>query len=99
MRDRPRGTPRLRRLLPLLCLFAAACGAATRSPRLRPMPPEHALIPVPASVELDRGRSFTLTLDTRVVVEPGSPEVARIGGYLAGILRPSTGFPLPVSTE
>ncbi|HEX2095532.1 MAG TPA: beta-N-acetylhexosaminidase [Longimicrobiaceae bacterium] len=57
----------------------------------------HTIIPQPASVEPAPGDPFTLTAATRIGVEPGSGEVAGIGEYLAAILRPSTGFPLPVS--
>ena len=42
------------------------------------------------------GASFTLTRRTRILARPGS---GTAGGYLAGILRRSTGYPLPVTTR
>ena len=100
----PRSAPRHgrpRAALPLLCtLLAAACAPVTRvpePPHPASMPLEHTVIPVPASVAFTGGTPFTLTAATRIVVEPGSAEVERIGGYLAALLRPSTGHPLPVS--
>lgn len=63
------------------------------------MAPPHTIIPVPAQVELADADSFAITAATRIVVHPGSDEVARIGEHLAGILRPSTGHPLPVSAD
>ena len=58
---------------------------------------EHSVIPAPAEVRFTSGEPFAITAATAVRVEPGSPEVERIGEQLARILRPSTGFPLPVS--
>ena len=90
----------LRALLPLLSV-AAACTPMAGS--LEPMEPvrmnlQHSIIPMPASVELVPTERFTLTTGTRVIADGPSPEVARIGEYLAAILRPSTGYPLPVVT-
>ena len=59
----------------------------------------HTIIPIPAQVELAAAGSFAVTATTRIVVDAGSDEAARIGEYLAGILRPSTGLPLPVSAD
>jgi hexosaminidase len=61
--------------------------------------PSHAamtprLVPVPSSLRTVPGVSFTLTRKTRIVARPGSGPV---GGYLAGIMRRSTGYPLPVT--
>jgi hexosaminidase len=55
-----------------------------------------AIIPAPGSMQTG-GDAFTLVAATPILTQPGSPEVARIGSFLAGILRPSTGFPVPVS--
>jgi hexosaminidase len=55
------------------------------------------LIPRPASATAT-GETFALAPTTAIYVEGGQPEVAWIGGYLAGILRPSTGYELPVRT-
>lgn len=79
--------------------MAAACHPAPSSLQPRTAPPEHRIIPAPVSVELATGDSFTITAATRIVVSPGSAEAARIGEHLAELLRPPTGFPLPVSTS
>ncbi|UUU33725.1 beta-N-acetylhexosaminidase [Streptomyces sp. CA-210063] len=53
------------------------------------------VIPAPASVEAG-GSPYRMTSGTHIVVD-GGPEARRIGEYLAGILRPSTGYRLPVT--
>ncbi|MFE7761986.1 beta-N-acetylhexosaminidase [Streptomyces sp. NPDC057438] len=53
------------------------------------------VIPAPASVR-PAGSPYRLTSAARIVVD-GGPEARRIGEYLAGILRPSTGYRLPVT--
>jgi hexosaminidase len=52
------------------------------------------VVPAPASLRTLPGVSFTLTRKTRIVARPGS---GTAGGYLAGILRRSTGYPIPVT--
>jgi len=54
---------------------------------------QNSIVPAPAWVTPAEGVSFALT-DATHIVAPGS--AAPIGAYLAGLLRPSTGFPLPV---
>ncbi|MEV4583118.1 family 20 glycosylhydrolase [Nonomuraea jabiensis] len=54
-------------------------------------PPQ--IVPVPASVSVTAGTSFSLTQSTAIV---GSGVVAE---YLAGILRRSTGYPFPITTS
>ncbi|PPK70820.1 hexosaminidase [Actinokineospora auranticolor] len=51
------------------------------------------VIPAPVSVEPDRGADFELTAEAVIRVGGGAEEV---GEYLAGVLRPSTGYALPV---
>ncbi|GAA4501941.1 beta-N-acetylhexosaminidase [Actinoallomurus oryzae] len=51
------------------------------------------LVPEPSSVRAVPGVTFTLTRATRIVARPGS---GTAGTYLAGILRRSTGYRLPV---
>lgn len=103
MQEERQRSGRLRAVLPLVCAVAAAsCGSATGSldpGEPGPMPPGHGIVPVPFSIELAEGDSFAITTATRIVVDPGSTEAAGIGEYLAGILRPSTGFAVPVSTS
>lgn len=40
---------------------------------------------------------FVLTPSARIVVNPGTPELLAVGEYLAGRLRPATGYELPVA--
>ncbi|WP_235995067.1 family 20 glycosylhydrolase [Nonomuraea montanisoli] len=51
------------------------------------------IVPVPASLTITAGTSFSLTQSTAIV---GSGFVAE---YLAGVLRRSTGFPFPITTS
>lgn len=84
------------RILPFAGLAALTSCSLVTGPD-RPAGPEHGIIPVPVSVAFGRGEPFTLAASTRIVVDPGSAEAARIGEQLAALLRPPTGFPLPVT--
>ncbi|MFF9346875.1 beta-N-acetylhexosaminidase [Streptomyces sp. NPDC014734] len=53
-------------------------------------------VPAPARVK-PAGSPYSLTAKTAIRVESDSAEARRIGDYLAGLLRPSTGHPLPVT--
>ncbi|GAA3395349.1 beta-N-acetylhexosaminidase [Streptomyces roseoviridis] len=91
--------PRLLRPLLLLAAGLSALGATTAPPPA-PAPaagvtPLGAVIPAPASVT-PGGAPYTLTRTTAVRVDSADREVRDIGRYLAGLLRPSTGYPLPV---
>jgi hexosaminidase len=55
--------------------------------------PRVAVVPAPASVRADSGR-FELAPRSRIVAS--SRAAAKVGSYLAGILRRSTGYALPV---
>lgn len=55
----------------------------------------HELIPQPAVVKPLDG-TFTLPPESRITVSAGNDEAAAVGEYLAGRLRPATGYPLPV---
>ncbi|MGW0997587.1 beta-N-acetylhexosaminidase [Streptomyces sp. NPDC002520] len=95
---RHRGTtPRLTRILGSFLLVAAA-GAATLAagpaPRATTPTPLDRVVPAPASVT-PGGSPYRITRTTNVRVD--GPDAARhIGEYLARILRPSTGYPLPL---
>lgn len=58
------------------------------------------VVPAPARVQ-PGGAPYALTAKTRILVEGASRddarEARRIGSYLAGLLRPSTGYALPVT--
>ncbi|MER6030308.1 beta-N-acetylhexosaminidase [Streptomyces sp. NPDC001851] len=94
-------TPRTTRVLGSLLLVAAAgvftLGAAPAAPAARTAAPTplDQVIPAPASVT-HGGTPYRLTRATGVRVDD-SAEVRRIGAYLAGILRPSTGYPLALT--
>ncbi|CAL9466784.1 Beta-N-acetylhexosaminidase [Streptomyces sp. enrichment culture] len=96
-------TPRTTRLLGSLLLVMAA-GAFTvgaspaethhdRGPTA-PVPLDR-VIPAPASVD-PGGSPYRITEHTRIRVD-GSREARRVGEYLADVLRPSTGYRLPVT--
>ncbi|WP_309061443.1 beta-N-acetylhexosaminidase [Streptomyces sp.] len=96
-------TPRTTRLLGSLLLVMAA-GAVTLGASPGPAGPDRGtaapvpldrVIPAPASVE-PGGSPYRITEDTRIRVD-GSRETRRVGAYLAGVLRPSTGYRLPVT--
>jgi hexosaminidase len=59
--------------------------------------PVNSLIPLPDSTVQGEG-AFELTAGSRILVEPGAEELAAVARLLAEVLRPATGFPLPVLT-
>ncbi|MFD9715648.1 beta-N-acetylhexosaminidase [Streptomyces sp. NPDC059076] len=88
----------------LLLLGGAGVGCSSgdddASPSQNEGKPVHALgrvIPAPASVE-PGGSPYTLTNTTAIHIDD-TREVRAIGEYLAGVLRPSTGYPLPITAE
>lgn len=54
------------------------------------------IVPAPAQVK-PGGSPYTITSGTKIRVGDGSREARRVGDYLAGVLRPSTGYALPVT--
>ncbi|MGY6018148.1 beta-N-acetylhexosaminidase [Streptomyces spinosirectus] len=99
MRRHHRTSPRMARVLGSLLLVAAA-GAFTAgaAPAARTgATPLDRVVPAPASVT-PGGSPYRITRDTRIRVDD-SREARRVGEYLAGILRPSTGYRLPVTTH
>lgn len=54
------------------------------------------IIPAPVSMSTVPNQSFTLDRSTKIVVGSGSADVAGVAAFLAGLVRPSTGYPLPV---
>lgn len=69
--------------------------------RSKPASPEAKLrfeniIPNPVSASMS-GNTFTLTDDSRIVVAGSDNGVENVANFLAGKLRPATGFDLPVS--
>ncbi|MGW3356464.1 beta-N-acetylhexosaminidase [Streptomyces bungoensis] len=100
MRRHHSTTPRLARVLGSLLLVAAAGVATTGAspaPPAAPPVPLGQVVPAPASV-LPGGRPYDVTPATRIRLDASaSARVRAIGAYLAGVLRPSTGYPLPVT--
>jgi hexosaminidase len=81
---------------------AAVVGAVTSVPASADMSAKGAItsvVPAPVSVNADSSASFTITRSTKIVTQPGNAEVAAVGRYLTDILRPSTGFALPISNS
>ncbi|MGW6399930.1 beta-N-acetylhexosaminidase [Streptomyces sp. NPDC055134] len=56
------------------------------------------VVPAPASVAAG-GPAYEITSKTRIRVEKDSKEAQRVAGYLADVLRPSTGYRLPVTGD
>jgi hexosaminidase len=85
------------RVLGCLLLVAAAgafTAGAAPAPETKATPLDR-VVPAPASVT-PGGAPYRITRDT-VIRVPDSSEAHRVGTYLADILRPSTGYPLPVT--
>ncbi|MGV9772559.1 family 20 glycosylhydrolase [Streptosporangium sp. NPDC003464] len=101
-RPRPRPWRRLAGRLALI-LTAGTCGlsgtAWTPAGALAADPPGMAatVVPAPAHVE-SSAATFTLGGQARIYVQDGSPEATKIGEYLRGLLRPATGYALPLAT-
>ncbi|GGR77408.1 beta-N-acetylhexosaminidase [Streptomyces aureoverticillatus] len=84
----------------LLLIAAAGTSSTAAAPgpvaeRAEPIPLGR-IVPVPMKAE-PGGPGFEITAKTRIRVGSGNPEERRVGEYLAGILRPSTGYRLPVT--
>ncbi|MEO8578182.1 MAG: beta-N-acetylhexosaminidase [Gemmatimonadales bacterium] len=56
------------------------------------------VIPAPVSLTVNGGDAFTITDSTRIVVDDGTAQATRTGELLAAIVRPSTGYAIPIST-
>ncbi|MFG2477231.1 beta-N-acetylhexosaminidase [Streptomyces fagopyri] len=88
-------TPRLLGTLLLVAAASISVVGATTSAADRTAVPLGRVVPAPASVDAG-GSPYGITRDTRIRVDD-SREVRRVGAYLAGVLRPSTGYRLPVT--
>ncbi|WP_030669768.1 beta-N-acetylhexosaminidase [Streptomyces cellulosae] len=74
--------------------FSVAAAPAAGTPATTPL---DRVVPAPASVT-PGGPPYRITHDTHIRVDD-SPEAREIGAYLAQLLRPSTGYRLPVTTH
>lgn len=55
------------------------------------------IVPAPANAVATPGVTWALGPDARILTAPGSAEAARTGDLLAAMLRPATGYALPVA--
>ncbi|MFJ7048013.1 beta-N-acetylhexosaminidase [Streptomyces sp. NPDC101112] len=95
MRPRHRSTRLLGALLLVVSgMFAVGAAPVSENADVTTVPLGQ-VIPAPARVEAG-GTPYRLTSGARLVVD-GGPEARRAGEYLAGVLRPSTGYRLPVT--
>jgi hexosaminidase len=76
--------------------MAASVTGAAPAPAATPTPLDR-VVPAPASLA-PGGSPYRITRGTRIRVD-GSRETRGVGEYLAGILRPSTGYRLPVTAH
>jgi hexosaminidase len=81
-------------LLVVLALLPATVGSANAAPASTPAP---ALVPQPSSEHALPGQSVSLDRSSRILVPLGSHDAVSAANYLAQVLRPSTGFALPVT--
>jgi hexosaminidase len=81
--------------------LAAGCRGATVRPSVptpgRVLSAADRLVPAPASLTVMAGEPFIIGPATTIAVISPSPEVLRTAEMLALVLRPSTGFAIPVS--
>ncbi|HEX6343200.1 beta-N-acetylhexosaminidase [Umezawaea sp.] len=76
---------------------AVAVGAA--SPALAsPETSLRQIVPAPVKVTPRPGADYSLTANARIQTQPGSADARRVGEYAAELLRPATGYRLPVSS-
>ncbi|MEV6237976.1 family 20 glycosylhydrolase [Lentzea sp. NPDC051838] len=71
--------------------MTAALSVSAQSQAAEPL---GSLVPVPVSVQARTGVTHTLTAAAKIYTSPAARDV---GNFLAGVLRPSTGYALPVS--
>ncbi|OLB81632.1 MAG: beta-N-acetylhexosaminidase [Actinobacteria bacterium 13_2_20CM_2_71_6] len=100
MRHRPAPCGRRHLTLAGLALTALATSAATLGCTAPGgaggQSPAVAIVPAPVSLQVG-GAGFAIDRSTRIVAPAGAPEAAGVAAYLAAVLRPATGYPLPVS--
>ncbi|MEU6478926.1 beta-N-acetylhexosaminidase [Streptomyces sp. NPDC047017] len=102
MRRHHSTVPRIARALGSLLLVTAAgafAGGAAPAPAAQPRAatPLGRIVPAPASA-VPGGSPYRITSATRIRVD-GSREARQVGGYLADLLRPATGYRLPLTAH
>ena len=81
-----------------MCLMPSLVLALGISSMVAAKQPTLCVIPRPASAEMCEG-TFTVDPQTTILVEPGHPELDRIGQWLADFLRYATGYQLTVDSS
>lgn len=80
-------------LLVSIAVTGSAAAQSTAAPAAQTV--AHSIVPAPASLTMNAGAPFQLDSTSSIVVDD-NPEVARTGEMLAALLRPSTGYAIPV---
>ena len=76
----------------MLAFALAACGRPTTGPTAATGPLAHAVVPIPATIEISRADSFLVTPRTVVFVDAdASAEVEAIGTYTANLIASTAG--------
>ena len=75
-----------------------ACRPSRPSGPTAPARGTHTVVPAPVSFTLNGSEPFRLDSTTTIFVG-NVAEVARTGEILAALLRPATGYPIPIATE
>jgi hexosaminidase len=79
--------------LPALANTAAADPASDQQQAERTVAD---VVPAPVEAKANATANFWLSPATVIRTQPGSTSAKQVGDYLAGVLRPATGYPLPV---
>ncbi|GGP43445.1 beta-N-acetylhexosaminidase [Saccharothrix coeruleofusca] len=87
----------LGRVLAALLLVGGVAGTAVPAHAAAPESPLRTIVPAPVQVTPRPGADFALEPDAKILTQPGSAEARKAGEHLAGVLRPSTGYRLPVT--
>ena len=90
-----------RRLATAILLVGIAVAGCRPARPAGPTPPArgaHSVVPAPVSFTLSGSEPFRLDSTTSIAVG-NVAEVARTGEILAALLRPATGYPVPVITD
>ena len=90
-------TPRLLGTLLLVAAAGLSVVGAAPAAAARSATPLGQVVPAPASVDAG-GSAYRITGGTSIRVDD-TREARRVGAYLADILRPSTGYRLPVTSK
>ncbi|MEO8333972.1 MAG: beta-N-acetylhexosaminidase [bacterium] len=99
MRSRFAGRLQSTALALIGAVFVAGCSSTAPSTAPSPATSTPRLVPAPASMSMSGGEPFTVSAATGIVVDGSNAEAARTAELLAMLLRPSTGFPIPVSAN